>query len=93
MRVSLAEEANREAEEGESQAGRRAVEGRKGERVRGQGKDGLVQMVQRLLVWGSPSAGSRLGYFRVLNHLRGICQAAERSGKNISLLGGSGAHL
>lgn len=45
MRVSLAEEANREAEEGESQAGRRAVEGRKGERVRGQGKDRLVQMV------------------------------------------------
>lgn len=31
--------------------------------------------------------------FRVLNHPRGICQAAERSGKSISLLGGSGARL
>lgn len=37
MRVSLAEEADR-GRGGESQAGRRAVEGRKGERVRGQGK-------------------------------------------------------
>lgn len=45
MRVSLAEEADR-GRGGESQAGRRAVEGRKGERGKRPGKeDVLVQMV------------------------------------------------